>query len=84
MLKDKNQKFRDHIYERMWILSGSLRGVGALLQQQDPSPSYDHDDLFGLGQFLKSSSEEISKIEDILRCGRDSMLDEALKNEKDS
>lgn len=82
MLKDKNKEFRDHIYERMWILSGSLKGVGALLQQQDSSPSYDHDELFGLGQFLKASSEEVSKIEDILRCGRDSMLDEVLKTDK--
>ena len=39
-------------------------------------------ELFGLGQFLKLSSEEISKIEDILHCGRDSILDEVLKNEK--
>tara|TARA_Y100000768_G_scaffold388691_1_gene386196 strand:- start:3214 stop:3474 length:261 start_codon:yes stop_codon:yes gene_type:complete len=83
MLEDKNKKFKDHIFDRMWVLSGSLRGVGALLQQQSSSNCYDHDELFGLGQFLKLSSEEIIKLEDILRCGRDSVLDDALKNEND-
>ncbi len=79
MLENKSDDFKNHIFNRLWALSGSLKGIGALLEQQSSSPCYDHDELFGLGQFLKNSAEEITKIEDILRCGRDSMLDEVLK-----
>ncbi len=79
-MENRNKKFWDHVFDRMWTLSGSLRGVGALLEQQMSSPCYNSDELFGLGQFLKSSSEEIMKLEDILRCGRDSVLDDALEN----
>lgn len=71
MSKKKNKEFRDSIYNRLWTLSGTLRGVGALLEQQSSSACYDHDELFGLGQFLKSLGEETSKIEDSLRAGYD-------------
>lgn len=53
---------------RLWYLGGSLKGVGALLEQQSSQSSYESDELFGLGQFLKNSSEELSKIEDLIRC----------------
>lgn len=58
---------REEICNRLWEISGALHGIGALLQQQDKSASYEHSELFGLGQLLKSLSEEITKLEDQLR-----------------
>ncbi len=52
------------ITNRLWELEAALRGIGALLQQQNNSPYYSADDLFGLCLFF---SEEISKIEDKIR-----------------
>lgn len=55
------------ITNRLWELEGALRGIGALLQQQNNSPCYSTDELFGLGQSMLIFSEEISKIEDKIR-----------------
>lgn len=81
MAKNSNQQPRDDIFDKMWSLSGSLNGIGALLQQQDPNAGYcyNHDELFGLGQLLKLLSDEISKIEDTLRSGSKSTSDEILE-----
>ncbi len=81
MATNSNQQLRGEIFDKMWSLSGSLNGIGALLQQQDPNASYcyDHDELFGLGQLLKLLSSEISKIEDILRSGNKSISDKVLE-----
>ena len=56
-----------NITNKLWELEGALRGIGALLQQQNNSPCYSCDDLFGLGQSMLIFSEEISKIEDKIR-----------------
>ncbi len=56
-----------NITNKLWELEGALRGIGALLQQQNNSPCYSGDDLFGLGQSMLIFSEEISKIEDKIR-----------------
>jgi len=74
----ENNKLRKYIFNRMRVLSGSLSGVVALLQYQDKSACYDTEELFSIRQFLKSSSTELSKIEDTLRSGRDSALEEVL------
>ena len=55
------------IFDKLSTLSASLRGVGALLEQQGSNSSFEHDELFGLGNLLKFTSEEILKIEDQLR-----------------
>ncbi|MCP4913228.1 MAG: hypothetical protein GY909_08910 [Oligoflexia bacterium] len=64
----KKNELEKRLYERMWALSGALKGVGALLKQQDRHPCYGHEELFGLGQFLEISAEELSDIEETLRC----------------
>lgn len=67
-----NSKKIRKVCEQLWMIEGSLRGLGASLQQQSTSPCYDADELFGLGQLLKVLSEKISVLEDILTCGYDS------------
>ena len=61
-----NENLRD-IFDKLGTLSASLRGVGALLEQQGSNSSFEHDELFGLGNLLKFTSEEILKIENQLR-----------------
>lgn len=68
---------------RLWSVRGSLRGVGALLEQQSLSACYETDELFGLGQLCKSFSGQLDKIEDILRCGYDSRADKDIEEEGD-
>ncbi len=40
------------ITNRLWELEAALRGIGVLLQQQNNSPYYSADDLFGLCLFF--------------------------------
>jgi hypothetical protein len=86
MAKNSNQQLREDIFDKMWSLSGSLNGIGALLQQQAPNASYcyNHDELFGLGQLLKLLSDEISIIEDTLRCEQSNLSKKVPKNKKKS
>ena len=48
-------------------------GMAALLQGQGRDACPDADDFFGMGQAIKGISKELSILEDILRCGHDSM-----------
>lgn len=63
----------ENVCDEMWKLCGALRGIGTVLQQQVHDPCYEGDDLFGLGQLFESMSEQIARLEDILRSGYDSM-----------
>ena len=67
------QGLMDNICYRLRMIEGSLNGLGALFKQGVDDFSCDADELFGIGQLLKSLSLEISRIEDILNCGHDSM-----------
>ena len=69
----------DNICSRLRMIEASLNGLGALFKQGVDDFSCDADELFGIGQLLKSLSLEISRIEDILNCGHDSMA----KNNRD-
>jgi len=57
---------------QLWAIRGSLKGMGALLEQQCHDPCYEGDEMFGLGQLCKLLSDQLDRIEDILRCGYDS------------
>ncbi len=63
-------KKMNDLCHRIWSISGALKGIGALLEQQSSNPYYEKDELFGLGQFLKKSSEELSRIEDDIRSSK--------------
>ena len=45
----------------------SLKGIGALFEQQKTDIIFCTDDLAGIGQCLKMISSKISNIEDVLR-----------------
>lgn len=67
---DKNKI--ENICLQLWEIRGALKGIGGLLEQQVSNPCYLQGELSGLGQLLKKFSDDISKVEDILRCGEDS------------
>lgn len=68
-----SKKQGDAICERLWIASGSLKGLAALFTQGTRDPCFDGDDLYGIGQLLGKIGEEFSVLEDLLRSGADSM-----------
>jgi hypothetical protein len=60
----------EDICHQVWIVSGALKGIGALLQRQSCELPYEHDELFGLGQLLTKLSGNLSELEDNLRINR--------------
>jgi len=70
-----NEKILDKIKERLWIVSSSLEGLGSLFTQVNSDPCFDSDELYGIGNLLKKLGEEVSILDDILSCGKDSTAD---------
>lgn len=56
------------VISKLWQIEGSLKGLGALFEQQGRGASFESDELFGIGQLLKNLSCEIALIEKLLRC----------------
>ena len=81
----ENQKLVNKICERIWTASGSLRGIGSLFLQDHKEICLDSDEFYGIGQLLKTISEELSILEDLIRSGDDSMASvrNGLDNEND-
>ena len=71
-MKHLNKQIITKTCERLHQTSSSLKGVGSLFLQCQSEAYLESDDLTGLGHFLNSASEELSTLEDILRCGEDS------------
>ncbi len=65
-LKFEREKI-EIISQKLWEVGKSLKGLGALLEQQVALPSYSDAELFGLGQLLRLISDEILKTEENLR-----------------
>ena len=63
-MKDENV---EQLLNKIWVIRGALRGIGALLQQQTASPCYEGDELFGLGLAMTHFSEDLIEVEDSLR-----------------
>ena len=68
-------KFIDKMCERLWTVRGSLGGVGGLFTQGTKEVSFDDGEFYGIGLLLKKLGDELGAIEDLLRCGKDSMAD---------
>ncbi len=77
-----NSKSIEYIRHKLWYLGGSLKGVGALFEQQGKNSYFESDELFGIGQFLKNTSDELSRVEDILQRCDDFFLEYNLTKEK--
>lgn len=58
---------------RLWKVSSSLNGLGSLFRFQSRESCIDQDEYAGIGHLLQELSEEINRLEDILRCGYDSI-----------
>lgn len=60
-------KKKEDICNQIWVLSGTLKGLGALFERQSCEIPYDQSEFFGLGQMLGKLSEGLSDIEESLR-----------------
>ena len=58
-----DKKLFDNTCSRLWTLQGALKGLGALFQCQKVEFYLNEEELFGLGQLLKSFSKELENIE---------------------
>ena len=65
----KNLKTQKDICNKLYIIRGSLKGLGALLQRQACEIPYDRDELSGLGLLFTELSNNLSSIEDDIRTG---------------
>ena len=70
--------------DRIGSVNGSLKGLGGLFTVGASDICLDGDEFYGIGLLLEKLSEELSAIEDLLRCGRDSMADERNGLDEDS
>lgn len=79
-----NKKLIDKVCDRLWEVEGSLKGLGGLFTKSLNNFCFEGEEVFGIGQLLKKLADEISRSEDILRCGYDSRAQaEFEKNEDD-
>lgn len=69
------KKLVDKTCERLWTINGSLKGLGGLFTTGARDICFDGEEFYGVGQLLRKLGEEVEAIEDLLRCGQDSMAD---------
>lgn len=62
-----NSKKHEEICHQVWVLSGALKGIGALFQRQSIEMPYEQSELFGLGQLFSKLSDNLSELEDAIR-----------------
>ncbi|GEM_PF-3848712 len=79
IFRSSNAKVK-YVSERLEGLSSSLKGLGALFYGRSTEPIFEESELFGLGQILQNYSEQISRVEDILRSGHDSLTKEEIES----
>lgn len=79
-LKHLNQETYKGILSEIYSIGSSLNGLGALLEQASNQSHFEHDELHGIGELAKVLSKSLSRVEDILRCGYDSITEEQKKN----
>ena len=73
-MKHLNEKIMNDIEHRIWTIEGALMGLGGLFEQcSNKDFCFDPNELFGIGQLLKSLSREAARFNDILKCGYDSL-----------
>ncbi|MEC7276313.1 MAG: hypothetical protein VXV96_08330 [Bdellovibrionota bacterium] len=71
-LEHLNPKKVETVAIGLWKVSSSLNGLGSLFLYQSSASCLDSDEYAGIGCLLQELSGEISRLEDILRCGHDS------------
>lgn len=70
-VRQLSSKEVEEVCYRLWMLGGSLKGIGTLFEQQEMHSYYEKDELFGIGQLLKCLSREMSHLELILQGASD-------------
>ena len=58
---------------RLSTVSSALNGFGSLFLHQGNETCIGPDEYAGIGDLLQGLSKEVSRLEDILRCGYDSI-----------
>ena len=81
-IKHLTKKKVEHVTNELWEIESSLKGLGSLFQYRDDEGGIhlDTGEFFGIGHLLKGIAKRVSVLEDILRCGHDSM---AITQEKE-
>jgi len=69
-------QIKTKVCERLYVLSSSLAGLGALFQQPNREIPLDSSEMNGVGNLLQKLGEEAQILEDLLRCGSDSTAQE--------
>ena len=64
----------EQVQGRLWEIESSLNGMAALFRSKEGMETsvFDTDDLYGIGNLLKTISEKLAVQTDILQCGFDS------------
>jgi hypothetical protein len=73
-----NSELIGYVKDRLFEISGTLKGCGALFKHVRDSTCLEENEFFGIGLLLDKVSDDISSLDDILGCGRDSKLDDTL------
>ena len=62
------------VQDKLWEIESSLTGMAALFRSKEEMGTsvFDTDELYGIGNLLKSISEKLAVQRDILQCGFDS------------
>ena len=63
----------EYVEQGLWEVESALNGLGAIFRSGKNELLPDEDEWFGIGQILKIFAHRISLLDDILRCGHDSM-----------
>lgn len=62
--------------ENIWAVASSLRGLSGLFNSGARDICFDDEELFGIGQLLRKLGDDLQVIEDVLKCGEDSMVEQ--------
>ena len=80
-LEHLNPKKIGKVAGRLSVASSSLNGLGSLFYFQSRESCMDQSEFAGIGYLLQEIAGEISRVEDILRCGYDSTAKRELETD---
>ncbi len=73
----------DKVAYRLYMAESSLKGISGLFTQGTRDVCLEDDEYYGIGNLLRTVSDELQILGDILRCGYDSTADERNGLEKE-
>ncbi len=71
-----NDKIISSVADRVYTTSSSLKGLASILTQTSRETCLKQSEFCGIGHLMEKMGEELEVLEDILRCGKDSTVNE--------